>query len=116
MVTVARAAWWVAVTTEAAQWAQDAGVAEALVLLGTVVASGGWTAAVQRVLGKPWPIAWRAGGERAVEEVLVKSAGLLAVHALDGTIPQGWPLAVGMLVELVATAAIRRPRRQSGHR
>ncbi|GGR01930.1 hypothetical protein [Kitasatospora griseola] len=107
---------WVAATAVGAHEAQGAGVGGVVVLIGAAVVVGGWTTFVRRALGSPWTAAWRAGGERAVEEVMVKAAALAVGHAATGTVPPVWMLMLEAATEVGAAVVIWELRRRGSHR
>ncbi|MEV6210146.1 hypothetical protein [Kitasatospora sp. NPDC051914] len=77
-----------------------AAMTSVLTAAAAVVVVGAWTAAVRHSRGALWAVAWWAGAERAMEEMVVKAVGPAAEHALSGAVPHTWALPAAPAAEL----------------
>ena len=112
IVNIVRLVAWVVATSMVAAVAAEEFEGGALVVAAVVVAvAGAWAAAALLRVGAGWPAACRAGLRRAGEEIVVKSGGLLAEHAVTGEVPGLRALLVVVVAELLVVLLVRVLRR-----
>ncbi|MDQ0305532.1 hypothetical protein J2S46_000088 [Kitasatospora herbaricolor] len=109
---IVRAVAWVAATSVVAAVAAEEFEGGALVVAAVVVAlAGAWAAAGLLRAGAGWSAVCRAALRRAGEEIVVKSAGLLAEHAVTGEVPGLKALLTVVAVEVLVVLLVRVLRR-----